>query len=555
MLSTASRQAATDNATQGVGSLTKHAAELGRWSRAASLAGVASLAFDRSNDSHAARLPWGPATGSRNIVGESWSLSTFRWQELVMLMAACLLPVVLISGTAMVGKLPQASSTPELLFQGGAVVANAWPPMRVMFFASAAIIGISANITIVQTSTLLIGAGASTGIAAVGSGLWTGGYCMSVLAGVFFFARFPVEKQRTAFQWQALFMLVGNSCFVLIGLVHNAALLYAGRLLVGFTAGSMYTAMQAYAHSAQGSSLSACMMLAQFFVAVGVLLGPSLAYIAVRFGDLLPRHVPVESIVCGTMALGGAVQFFALHLVQLSSPEKEVVTQNAATPKSGFARGFAPAHHVKAAPILGCARYVRTSRLRCEHFALLSMMMSCGVIRAGQRLLLENGAIALLEQHYGWCIETSGYFVFMVGAASAASLLMVSFLVAGSVSDAKLMWYAEFVQIFSVGLLLFSTLYISTVGPLLLLGSVVYCTSAVWGGASMAFCLKRQVTGSKVASLQTLLMANQIAMLLGTTGGSVISSVMLAHSISVRTFALLMLAPCILQTVTRVLSS
>lgn len=316
----------------------------------------------------------------------------------------------------------------------------------------------------------------------------------------------------------------------------------------------MYTAMQAFAHSAQGSGLSTCLMLAQFFIAVGILLGPSLACLAVRFGYLLPGHLSVECIVCGTMALWGAVQFFALYLVQPASPDQEapkVVAQNSATTESAFATGFAH----QARPILSRGRYVRTSRLRCEHLALLSMTMSCAVLRAGQQLLVENGAIALLEEHYSWCIESSGYFMFMLGWASGATLLMVSFNVAGSVSDAKLMWYTELVQIFSAALLLFSTLYTSTVGPVLLFGSVVYCTSTVWGGASMAFCLKRQVTGSKVASLQTLLVANQIAMLLGTACGSVISSVMLAHHINVRTFALLMLVPCILQTVTRVLSS
>merc|ERR1719215_954223 len=93
MVSSASREAASYNATKGAGSLTKHAAELGRWSRAASTAAVALLAFDRMGDSHGALFPWGPTTGSSHALHEYWMLGMFRWQELVMVLAACLLAI------------------------------------------------------------------------------------------------------------------------------------------------------------------------------------------------------------------------------------------------------------------------------------------------------------------------------------------------------------------------------------------------------------------------------------------------------------------------------
>lgn len=434
---------------------------------------------------------------------------------------------------------------PETPSQGD-FSSHQWHSSVVMAFSIVTIAGLSANLIVVLApANVVVGGNALSGI-----DLFTGAYGVGALLGLCFFASLPAEKLWTAYRWQAAFMMLGNLGIFLVQAFPSPLVSCSARLLVGLAGGGMYSAMHAFCRFARDAALSSCFILAQIYVGLGILAGPAIAALSIRFGHVGAWITTSASLTSGVMAIWGALQLLALCVAPLPAlpAMQHPPAGDIATPRRAFAASFDA----------NGSKFVRPSSPRSAQFALVLTVVCCAVLSMAQRIFVENGMIFLLKDRYDWSDESTQMSLAITCVAMVAAqafTALCSYFSMDQVSDARLMWYMELLQMVSMVFLMVASYAAASPLPLLVCGSVLYCANTVWAGASMGFCLKRHVSGSKAASLEKLLAAHHLALLLGIPCGGVASVVIFRHHASVLTFALLMLVSCVLQSVTRVLSS
>lgn len=401
------------------------------------------------------------------------------------------------------------------------------PPRIITVFTGIVCVGVMANVTVIIPSAQQTAEASGAGLAFSGGIIAV--YSIGALCSLPVFASFSVAELKSAFLLHAFCMTVGNLGLGLAGKNNMVWLLMISRIFCGFEGGCMYNTANVMLHFAQGSATTPYLVLYQFFIACGVLLGPTLA--SVSLGLARVAGMEGDFAVNGFMAIWGVLVFVAISLF-FPSDYRQMV--------DAYAETSSP----REPESMSMAEVLSSPKAR-QGLSLMALLLNCTFLRLLQRLVWESGAVYIMSDEWGWGAETSGYVVGALGIIHALVQLFVSYTVAGVYPDKCLMRVLEWLQM--VGILMMFGETSETGHAIFLTGSVIaYCSSSVWGGICTSFCLKRSMEGTFFAR-RSLLFLNQIAIFAGIACGSVVSRSLLALDPSESMLATNLLVGAVLQ--------
>ncbi|CAE7198082.1 unnamed protein product [Symbiodinium sp. CCMP2592] len=384
---------------------------------------------------------------------------------------------------------------------------DAAPPLALLRVTGALCSGVMANITCivltVQTETEQL----------TTSGYLLASECVGAVVGLLLFRSFVLAQLRVAYQLTAVSMIVGNGLYAWASIQSKGLLaLFASRMITGVGAGSMYNSAMVMVHFARGQQKTPHMVLYQFFVAFGVLLGPALASVSLL---LLPGTETKDALANCIMVVWGAGLWLAVVIVvpsdistfevQAGLTKSSVLEASEATETSEL-----PETSTRSGTING--------------LALFLTLIGSATIRMGQRLLWESGSVIAVEVTYGWSASTAGLVFIVVVVSMAVAQYLFSQHVAGKYPDTVLLRRLEITQLVGV-LLMFQPLQLPVALSVLqfMVASVLaYSSNAIWSGVLTSFCVKRSLANSFFSS-ENLMLLNQAAIFLGIAAGSTIS--------------------------------
>lgn len=387
---------------------------------------------------------------------------------------------------------------------------DAAPPTLLLLVTGALSIGVMANITVILTT-----------VHSVTSSLTSSGYiiasdCLGAIAGLLIFRQLGVNSLKNAYQLAAFSMVLGNGMYAWSSAKKAGfETLIISRVVTGFGAGSMYNTAMVMVHFARGSQKTSYMVLYQFFVALGVLLGPALASASIYASGIIISEISYteqDAVASAIMVLYGLALWSGILLLpsDIAELEKQAGIESEAGP--------AATNLVKGSDVQTDWR---------KGSALLTTLVASASVRMTQRLLWESGSVIAVHKAYGWSPSTAGLMYVLVVACQAAAQFGFSQFIAGRYADDKLLRVLELTQLLGIAIMFqpWSLPQWLSIVQFLLASIVAYCSNALWSGVLSAFCVKRSHAGTFFSS-ENLMLFNQAAIFLGIALGSIISRAM-----------------------------
>mmetsp|Transcript_1553 Transcript_1553/g.3932 ORF Transcript_1553/g.3932 Transcript_1553/m.3932 type:complete len:683 (+) Transcript_1553:1-2049(+) len=385
--------------------------------------------------------------------------------------------------------------------KSGSSQKDASPSTALLAVTAAVCIGVMANITAILTTVQY-----ETAVLTI-SGYIIASDALGAIVGLLLFRQLSIQRLKTAYQLSACSMVLGNGLYaVSVRYAFGVWALVASRVVTGLGAGSMYNSAMAIVHFARGSKKTSYMVLYQFFIAVGVLLGPSLASVALALAPNQPDSTK-DALASLTMSAYGvglwaAVRIFLPDFAEMER-EAGICQEDSATPGGKTDEDAASVS---------------------RGAALFMTLCASAFTRLAQRLLWEAGAVIAVQQAYGWSpVAAGGMYTFVV-ACQAVSQLAFSTMIAGKFSDQTLMRCLEVSQIVGA-LLMFQPWSLSQdfgIFQFLMASVLSYCSNALWSGVVSSYCVKRTLDEGSF-NTENLMLVNQAAIMLGIGFGSVMS--------------------------------
>eukprot|EP00931_Biecheleriopsis_adriatica_P009669 TRINITY_DN11073_c0_g1_i1.p1 TRINITY_DN11073_c0_g1~~TRINITY_DN11073_c0_g1_i1.p1 ORF type:complete len:713 (-),score=142.00 TRINITY_DN11073_c0_g1_i1:197-2335(-) len=440
---------------------------------------VQTVALDRASNKQ------GPMAGSTTTY---WTL------------AGATLIVVLPLIVRRLGGLPAANS------QMASQKSSAPPPVLLAFTGGVCILvmaNITAILTTVQNETVSITA----------SGYVIASEVVGAMAGLLIFRQFAVASVKVAYTLSLFTTVVGNSLYAWCCLNDTGLHLTVSRMITGLGAGAMYNTAMVMVHFARGTSKTSYMVLYQFFVAVGILLGPILAssssiFVAVFFErDTVDTQDAMASCVLAVLAavlLAGVVAL-------LPSDRKELEEE----------AGIDPEESAPAASLMEASHDESNS---ANGAALMMTLVGSATMRMAQRLLWESGSVIAVQGAFGWSSTQAGFMYIVVVVFQALAQFVFSSSISGNYPDESLMRILELTQLLGT-ILMFQPFIMPhwlSVAKFFVASIIAYCSNALWSGVLSSFCVKRSVTNS-FFSAENLMLFNQAAIFMGIAFGTIIS--------------------------------
>eukprot|EP00930_Biecheleria_cincta_P006996 TRINITY_DN108130_c0_g1_i1.p1 TRINITY_DN108130_c0_g1~~TRINITY_DN108130_c0_g1_i1.p1 ORF type:complete len:747 (+),score=111.31 TRINITY_DN108130_c0_g1_i1:64-2304(+) len=402
------------------------------------------------------------------------------------------------------------------------------PPAGLLWITGIVCVGIMANFTVVLPTA------ESTSSSLVVSGYVIASYSVGGLLGLFFFRMFGIDSLRRAYMLHAVCMIVGNLLYAHAAARTSDWMEVVGRVITGFEGGCMYTTGLAIVHFARGSNKTAYLVLYQFFVAIGVLLGPMLTSFSLGAG----ANATFANYIFAVWGIG----MLALVFLFIPSDISELEVQAGIDPEQ------------RRAPVDQTLQVATANELEDTGSAagpgtaLMVTLLSSAFVRMLQRLLWESGSVVAVSHSFGWSSESSGGMFATVVICQALGQFAFSKTLAGACNDATLMRFLEFGQLLGVGLMFeISGMPSSFNSAKFVLASIIaYCCNALWAGVCNSVCLKRALPGT-LFCLENLLVLNQAAIFIGMALGSILSRYAQDLAAGINSLAATLLAGGLLQ--------
>jgi len=289
------------------------------------------------------------------------------------------------------------------------------------------------------------------------------------------------------------------------------------------------------------------MVLYQFFVAMGILLGPIIA----AAGDLLGIMSFTNDAVAGLMMVLWGVLLEVAILIMIPENISELEEQAGLTPEE--IREPSPAE----AMLQDYLHEFRRDRFQhlqgkgwSNGLALFATLLVSAGIRMMQRLLWESGAVIAVQKDFGWTSSQARYMYMTVVIGQASAQLFFSNFFAGKYSDMTLLRSLELLQLGGAVLMfpLPSCMSIpqwARVAQFMVASIIAYCSNALWSGVISSFCVKRTIQGP--FSSQNLMVLNQAAIFVGIAFGCIISRAVEDLNPGVTSLAAVLLMGAVLQ--------
>lgn len=327
-------------------------------------------------------------------------------------MWVCVLLVILVA-------LPIAvrlfGGVPEI--QAGAEDVTTKPPALLIGFTGVVCIGALANVTVVIPTA----AGVADSVPL--SGYVIGAYSAGALLGLPLFKLLKIRSLRLAYLLHACCMVLGNSIYT-VAAIHKMPLgLVLGRAVTGLEGGVMYNTNLAIVHFARGRNKTSYLVLYQFFISLGIILGPVLSSGVQKLCTIVGAFSAADVYVNGFMVAWGAVLLVALLMAfPADAAEFEDV---AGVPLAARAR---VAEHESVSPTgalheVAPDEPVQPSHLAGQGMGLALTLFNASLVRTCLRLAWESGAMVVFQNDFGWSIAYAGLAYGFVCAFQACTQL------------------------------------------------------------------------------------------------------------------------------------
>jgi len=312
---------------------------------------------------------------------------------------------------------------------------------------------------------------------------------LGTFLGLAFFAHFPIQGLWRAYMVQAYLMAFGNLA-LLSAIYFRMPLLFGiSRIGIGFQCGCIYNVGLAFLCYSQGRNTTASLLIGQFFVSIGFLLGSILGAVSALIGHAFEMRAEWEALfpIC-FMAVFGMVLLTCLMIT--------------APPHVGRTRP----HNAE------LAQWENSGQQ-----ALVCLLWNFVSISAFQCMFLESGTVFFFGTDPPLAPLDAALAIGNASAANALVVLLVSRFVAGCFNDEAVMRILELVQFIAIFVILLSVGVRRAMGPVfspMVLGVFAffhYCASSLHGVFGLAFCLERAVP-STYASQENLLLVSLLAL-------------------------------------------
>jgi MFS family permease len=304
-----------------------------------------------------------------------------------------------------VASYPHAVSRSGSTTSGNKKAADGAVPFILLAFSCTVCAGVLTNTTIIVPTAQ--DAADGHGLSLVFSGLLISSYSIGSFFGLALFYRIGESSFRNAFLLHCVFMCLGNLLFWISARGDGSFIgIFAARFIIGLEGGCMYNAAIALITFSSEARRSSYLALYQFFVGMGLILGPVIASAAILIAQAL--HLAKPEILCNlVMSLWGIALFL---LVWFLMPSNKGLYDLTDLPHP-------PTQVIQPAQPIGSAT---------NGLFLKADMASGNFLRIFQRVLWETGAFVVFTHLFGWTISTGGFMLGLIGASQTLSQFVFS---------------------------------------------------------------------------------------------------------------------------------
>jgi MFS family permease len=273
-------------------------------------------------------------------------------------------------------------------------------PFVLLAFSCTICAGVLTNTTIIVPTAQHTVDG--QGLSLIFSGLLISAYSVGSFFGLALFYGIGESSFRNAFLLHCVFMCLGNLLFWISARGDGNFLgVISARFIIGLEGGCMYNAAMALITFSSEARRSSYLALYQFFVGMGLILGPVIASAAILIAHAL--HASKPEILCNlVMSAWGLILFM---LVWGFMPSNEGLWELTDLPKPSPLQDRRP----------------QPSGSTAGGLYLKAAMASGNFLRIFQRVMWETGAFVIFTDLFGWSISTGGFMLGLVGASQTLS--------------------------------------------------------------------------------------------------------------------------------------
>ena len=319
------------------------------------------------------------------------------------------------------------------------------PPV-LMVFTGLVCMGVLVNVTVVIPTATLVGSSLFDAALIISS------YSIGALAGLGLFYAVGRSSVRTAYLLHAVFMCIGNAGFYLAAGGFGAPSflgLLGSRAVIGLEGAVMFNASTAFVEFSSPKLWVRYLALYQFFVGLGLVLGPGLAALCLLVGEEMDLPVPhaIVNLVLAVWAtgLGVSIIIFMPDNDTLAQQARELPDVDESTwllaPKGDSPKGGSPVNAPEDA-----------DDSAETHMMLYAKMLSGNCLRISLRILWEAGSAVIFVRQFGFSFVAAALFLSAYGVAQTVAQVTYAY---SSPPSAQAMAWLEVLQLLGI-LLMFA---------------------------------------------------------------------------------------------------
>ena len=367
------------------------------------------------------------------------------------------------------------------------------PPV-LLLFTGLVCMGVMINVTVVIPTASLVGS------SLFDAALVISAYSLGACAGLGLFYALGRSSVRTAYLLHAVFMCIGNAGFFLAaGALGTPSFLgvLLSRAVIGLEGAVMFNASVALVEFSSEELRVRYLALYQFFVGLGLILGPGLAAVCMLAGraiGLSAAHAFVN-LVLAVWAVGLAVAILVFlpdneTLAQMSREQPAVDESSWLLAPKGT---DSPVAAETAAAGATATPVDADASAAGEHTMLHVKMCAGNAVRIALRILWEAGSAVILVRQFGFSFVAAAFCLAAYGVIQTAAQILYAF--SSPPSHAALAW-TEVVQLLGILLMLAFGLGADQAPPGLVIAgfavasACVYCANCVSAAPFNAVMLK-----------------------------------------------------------------
>ena len=414
-------------------------------------------------------------------------------------------------------------------------------PTVLMVFTGLVCMGVMINVTVVIPTASLVGSSLLDAALVISS------YSLGACVGLGLFYTVGRSSVRTAYLLHSVFMCIGNlSFFLAAGALGSPNFLgvLASRAVIGLEGAVMFNASVALVEFSSAKNRVRYLALYQFFVGLGLVLGPALAAVCLLAGQaagLSAAHALVN-LVLAVWAIGLSIA------IAIFLPDNDTLAK--------MSREEPDADESSWLLVGADKERKEIDETTVEHgvssdapTTLYLQMCAGNAIRISLRILWEAGSAVILVRQFGFSYVAAALMLAAYGAAQTAAQVIYAY--SNPRSQLALAWL-EVLQLMGILLMFVFGLGAASLSRMLVFfafvtaSSFIYCANCLSSAPFNAVLLKSGEDSG--ADREMMLLVAQLGIFLGfVIGPLAILCAMMLHGASVDTLAAVLLAGWVVQ--------